>query len=295
VTPRLLPALACAVLLAGCVTSPPSAAAQRIRGTVVGLDRPEEAHVELFRLTSNGVAQRLHGAEAVPGSDGRFSTSLLLPGRYVLALRAPGRPPSVVTLPVPPAPEVRLVARVADPAASLELRHDVAGAAMLEVVLTRVEDGLPVPDRRRLPVPAGAPLRIDGLTPGRWSLDLVGLGVTTEVDVGAEGSLAAVVLDPPTVGSGAPMIGRVLREDGSPARGVAVTVRSYPEGTLAPSAWGRSTLTDSDGGYRLVGLPSGRVLVRVECREAVQTRLPKPAVMSIPPSGVVRRSFVVGP
>lgn len=294
-TPRLLPALACAALLAGCVTNPPPEAAQRIRGTVVGLDRPEDAQVEVFRLVSSGVAQRLHGAEAVPGSDGRFSTSLLLPGRYVLALRAPGRPPSLVTLPVPPAPEARLVARRADPAASLEVHHDVPGVATLDVILTRVEDGLPVPDRRRLQVSAGAPERIDGLTPGRWSVDLVGLGATTEVEVGTDGALRTVALDPPAVGLGAPMIGRVLREDGSPARGVAVTVRSYPEGTVAPATWGRSTLTDSDGGYRLVGLPTGRVLVRVECRDTVHTRLPKPAVMSIPPSGVVRRSFIVGP
>ena len=285
------------ILLTACVggPAPVPSEAQRLRGVVEGLERPDHARVEVFRTTDAGIVERLHGAAVTPGADGTFATSPLLPGRYLLALRAGDRPVSVITLPVPPAPHARLVARRALGNASLELRHELPDVEELAVALTHTERGVPVTDRRAVAVRAGVTSLVRGLTPGRWQLDLVTGGATTELSVPEGAGTLTYTVSPPAVGAGAQMVGRVLREDGQPARSVAVTVRGFPEGAETPAEWGRYALTDSDGGYRLAGLSAGRALLRIECRDAVHRRVPRPEIITIPPSGVMRRSFVVGP
>jgi hypothetical protein len=296
-TRSVLLLLSSLVLAVGCVHGGASRQpqAQRLHGTVEGLPHPEHARIELYRLTGSGIVERLHGAEVTPATDGSFRTSPLLPARYLLALRADDRPVSVVTLPVPPAPAARLSAREPLGSASLEVRHDLPGVEEIELLLSQIESGVPVVDRRSARVRAGVTSLVRGLSPGKWYLDVVGAGATTELEVPDSGERLTLTISPPAVGTGAQMMGRVFREDGRPASGIAVTVRGIPEGSAEPAAWGRAAVTDSDGGYRLAGLPEGRALLRLECRDAVHARLPHPSIVTIPPSGVVRRSFVVGP
>lgn len=285
------------VLLAGCVANP---VAERpkpmpVRGHVDGMEHPEHAWIELYRMTDRGVAVRMHGAEVRPLTDGSFATTPLRPARYLFALRAPDRPVSTITVPVPPAPPARLVARDPLGAASIQLRHDVPGVEELTVLLSTTEDDAPVTDRRRVAVRTGVTSLVRGLGPGRWRLDVVGTGATTEIDVPDTAETLTFTVSPPQVGSAAEMMGRVFRADGAPAEGVAVTLHPLDEGTRQAASWGRYALTDSDGGYRLAGLTAGPARLRVESRDAVHRRLPRPEVVTIPPSGVVRRSFVIEP
>ncbi len=293
-----IPRLALLVpLLAGCISNPtaPPPAAMRLRGEVVGLERPATARIDVYRMGDRGIAERLHGADVTPAADGSFTTSVLLPGRYLLALRAGDRPVSTITLPVPPAPYARLVARDPPGRASLELRHDLPGVKSISLLLTQPEEGVPVTDRRTVAVRAGVTSLVRGLTPGVWRLDVVGAGATTEIIVPDAEQTLLLTVSPPAVGTGAQLMGRVLREDGSRAVGLVVSVRAIAEGATDPADWGRYARTDSDGGYRLAGLTPGRALLRVECRDALYSRLPPPEIVTIPPSGVLRRSFVVGP
>ena len=283
------------VLATGCVSNPtvPQPRPMTLSGTVTGLAHPEAARVDLYRMTEKGVPRRMHGAGVVPAADGSFETTALLPAKYLLALRAEGRPVSVVSVPVPPSPAARLVARDPIGHVGLELRHDVPGVETLRVLLSSVEAGLPVTDRREVEIRAGRATLVPALTPGAWQLDVLGTGATTSVQIPDAGPTQVLMVSPPAVGTAGVLMGRVIRVTGEPAVGVAVSAHSVSAGSTSTAAWGRFAVTDSDGGYRLEGLTAGANLLRVTCRDGVHHRLPAPAMVTIPPSGVVRRSFVV--
>jgi len=289
---RCLPVLL--LLLGACVGPKPQEAAGplSVRGTVRGLERPQHARIAIYRVTPYGVVSRLHGADVQVDADGRFESEILTPDLYLFAMRAPGHPVSLVRVPVPPAPPVTLVAREPLGPASLEVRRAPGSRGPLSLLLSRVDEGVPVVDRRPVTVSDATSL-VEGLTPGRWRVDVLGTGATTEIEVPRAAKRLKLTLTAPDLDTGAEMKGRVLRADGGPARGLAVTVRPLsPDGSVA-QAWGRYAVTNSDGGYHLVGIPAGRALLRVESRDAVFRRLPDAEIVTIPPSGQVDRSFVV--
>jgi len=290
--------LSIASLLGACAGPTPQQATGplSVRGTIRGLEHPETARIAIYRVTPFGVVERLPGADADVDADGRFESEMLNPDLYIFALRAPGHPVSIVRVPIPPAPPVTLVARKAlglGPA-SLEIRRAPGSEGPLRLLLSRVEEGVPVVDRRPVTVTDSVSL-IDGLTPGRWSVDVLGTGATTEIEIPKTAKLLTLTLRAPQLNAGAEMKGRVLRNDGEPASGLAVTVRMLAPDGSATESWGRYALTNSDGGYHLIGLPAGRALLRVESRDAVYWRLPGAEVVTIPPSGRLDRSFVVDP
>jgi hypothetical protein len=265
-----------------------------VRGAVRGLDFPQHARIAVYRVTEGGVVERMQRADIEVDSDGRFQSEPLNPDRYLFAMRSPGRPPSIMRVRVPPAPPMTLVARAPLGQARLEIRRNADATAPVSVLLSRVDEGLPVVDRRSATVGDAVSL-IEGLTPGRWRLDVLGTGSTTEIEVPEAPKHITLTLANPPIGVGAEMKGRVMRTDGSPAAGLAVTVRPLAEDGSAALAWGRFALTNSDGGYHLVALPPGPALLRIESRDAVFRRVPAPEIVTIPPSGGVDRSFVVAP
>ena len=297
-----------ALVVTGCGGLPLTGAARpdaeraaALHGTVRGLARPEAARVALYRQEAPDLALRMPSADAAVDVAGRVRTAVLAAGRYVPALRAPGHPVSIVRTVVPPAPAVTIHARPAAGAALLEIRRGAGAAGASSVVLSREEEGLPVVERHvaALPAEESGAVEIAGLLPGRWRVDVVGTGWTTEVDVPAAGAVTLLLDPPPLPPLGTVEVrGHVLRVDGAPAPDVAVTLRAMVEDTAtgvpSASAWGRYALTDSDGGYHVVGVPAGRTLRRLECRDAIYPGVPTPEAVAIPPSGEERRSFVLG-
>lgn len=290
-------ALVPALLLSACVapTELEPTGPLAVRGVVRGLERPQHAEVAVYRVTAGGVVRRLVGADVHVDTHGRFETEPLNPDHYLFALRSPGRPVSVVRVPVPPAPPVTLVARDPVGPAKLELRRGPDAPAEMRVLLSRVEEGVPVVDRRPVTISGDAVSLVEGLTPGRWRVDVLGTGATTEIDVPDAAKTLELTVRAPPIGVGVQMKGRVLRQDGEPAAGLAVTVRPLNDDGTAALSWGRYAVTDSDGGYHLVAVPAGRALLRIESRDAVFRRLPSPEMVTIPPSGEIDRSFVVLP
>ncbi len=265
-----------------------------VSGTVTGLKRPQHARIAIYRVSLDGVVERMHGADANADDEGRFESEPLNPASYIFALRAPGRPVSIVRVPVPPALPITLVARPPLGPARLMVSLADPSSGPRNLLLSRVEEGVPVVDRRAITV--ADPISIvEGLSVGRWRLDVLGTGATTEIEIPAGARRLTLDLVVPEIGVGPEMKGNVIRADGGSAQGLAVTVRPLAaDGTIA-QAWGRYALTDSDGGYHLIGLPPGRALIRLESRDAVFRRLPSPEIVVIPPSGRMDRSFVVYP
>ncbi len=296
-TLRIAPlALLCA--FASCATPWNRPALTFVRGEVHGLERPEHARVDAYRLVPGRAPERVPGVEATPDRDGRFRMSVLVAGRYLLALRAPGRP--VSTTEVAPVRNAAVVLRARPPVgtASFEVRADRDGLlSPVGIVVSRADGATRVVDRREAVVRSDVASRVAGLSPGRWRLDLVGRADTTEVEIPDEEAVMVLRLGAatPAPDGTASLSGRVVYLDGSPAAGFAVTVRPLVNRDASASAWGRYGMTDSDGGYYIARLPAGRALLRVECREGVVRALPLPEGVTIPPSGVMNRSFVIGP
>ncbi len=287
-------ALLAALLLPACVGPFAGPRTATVAGHVRRLPDPATARIELYRW-DDGVPVRLPGADVTPRPDGSFRTERLAPARYLLALRVADRPVSVVEALVPPGPAVDLVARDVVGRATLEIDALPGATGEQRLLLTRPEEGVPLVDRREVVVRRDATSRVRGLVPGRWRLDVVGTGATCEIDVPARETTIVLASAPPPLGSGCDVHGRVLRTDGSPAPGVAVTFRPLAADESSAVAWGRYALTDFDGGYHVVGVPAGPVLVRLESRDAAVPHLPVPERLTIPPSGSLVRSFVVGP
>ncbi len=294
-------------LLTAACTSPPTPSESQvlpIQGRVEGLDATiTDAAIEVSRI-ERGVAYPVVGLQTTLRPNGSFTTELVAPGRYIVALRIPDRPPSEVAVRVPPAPPVTL--RLAPPLGelSLEVRpsasiasassHSVPPRTELECVLTRAVSPGRVPDRRTLRLSGAAPAAFGGLTPGSWRLDVPAWGATTDLFLAetAQPSVFSVPLELAELGT-AEVFGRVIRLDGSPVRGVAVTARPPSSSDQELPSWGRYALTDSDGEYRIHGIPAGPTMLSVENRHAVFARLPDPVEITISPSGSAYRGFVI--
>jgi hypothetical protein len=289
--------LALAGVLAGCGTPSATVAPSPgvLRGRIDGAaSLPKDAFVQIYRLDSEGRPQPDPFAKVPVDKVGRFSTRALSPGRYRLVYRTTEGPPSFTSVRVPNSELV-----VMRPVTAAGLVQVVAKAApgrgKLVCRLTESKPREGVPDVREFEVSPDEPFFLRGLEPGRWMLDLPEIGATTEVDVPAGAAQRELVVDPPASDVGATVTGEIRRIDGSGGAWLVVAARPLnPDGETA-NRWGRYSTTDLSGRYRIVGIPPGQALIRVECREMPIRILAVPHVVTIPPSGTVEMGFVVVP
>ncbi len=292
---------ACAALLAlAACTAPRSVASEQAPGTIAG--RLEGAsslspgsRVEVYCEGPGSTAVPLPFADAKLDTLGRFRTGPLPPGRYVLVWRGDEAPPSITATRVPAPGPAEMQPIVAS--GLVQLRIDLPAAAR-EPVRCRLTEAAPperVPDRRDVLVEPRSPRFVRGLRPGRWRIDLPTVGASTEIDLPAGVSQRQVSLDFPPIAPGAELDGRVTLLDGSPCGPVAVTARRVSEPGSGGEAWARFAMTDAEGRYRILGLPPGPCMVRVEDREVLYQILPAGRIVEIPPSGKVDLGFVVEP
>ena len=258
---------------------------------------PAHPRVQIYRVDADGIAARMHEAEAPLDARARFETGPLAPGPYVLALRSATLPLSLTSLRVE-GPTTAVLRPVTDTAPLLQLRieppRDSAGP--IEVRLTHEATTEVVVDRREATIQPGGFVTLRGLRPGRWRVDLPRLGWTTEIILVAGAGARDFVLDPPPLPESAAVVTGVITDlRADPAPGLAVTIRPLAPDTGDAQAWGRLATSDRDGAYRVVGVAPGPSHLRVERRERLHRRIPAPRAVTIPPSGEVRLGFVVEP
>lgn len=265
-----------------------------LRGRVEGGAAPDGATVQIYRLGHDGRPEPDPFETAAPDAKGAWTTKPLSPGRYRVVLRAPDRPPAATTVRVP-TPELAILRRV-DGFGLVEHAFRAApGCGPLRCRLTEVRPHHETPDVRTFTCGPDRALVVRGLRPGPWRLDLPELGLTTEVVVVPGAGLPELTVDPPEPAPGGSLTGEVRSLDGSGAAWLAVVARPLPDPEGPGARWGRYGLTDRRGRYRIVGIPPGAALVRVECREVPVRILPAPHVVPIPPSGTLELGFVVEP
>jgi hypothetical protein len=286
---------AIALLAAGCA-GPRGAASSpaRVRGRVEGARAiPDGAYVQVLRIDGDGLVSPDPFERVTPDALGRFSTSVLSPGRYRLVYRPPDAPPSAMTVRVPNSEPAVLRDRL--PLGGVALTVESKEREPVRCVLTEVspEDG--VTDVREFECRDRVPATVRGLRPGRFYLDLPERGLTTEVDVPAGVPQRDLVLDPPpAVGMGG-LAGQVRRNGGDGAAWLVVAARPLGESGGPAERWGRYATTDRSGAFALERIPAGRALVRVETRQWSARILPAPRAVAIPPSGMIELGFEVGP
>jgi hypothetical protein len=288
--------LVAAVALAACQSSaaPAPQSVDVIRGRIEGLQRPDKASVvQVYRLDEKGLPTPDPFETASLDKDGKFTTGVLSPGRYRLMYRIPDGPPSELTVHVPS--DNMAVLRPLVLQGLVQLRVISAGGQSLRCRLTEAAGPEGIPDLREFSTHGDSPVFVRGLRPGRWYLDVPELGATTEVDVPKGEPMRDLVVDPPPVAAGSAVYGEIRRMDGVPAAWLVVTARPLQESGEAAGRWGRYASTDRAGEYRIVGIPPGKALVRVECREVPMRVLPVPMAAAIPPSGALHLGFVVEP
>jgi hypothetical protein len=288
-------AIVAALLAAGCAATPPgSPSAGAIRGRIEGVQRfDSEAVVQVYRFDDAGLPTPDPFETIAPDPNGRFSTRVLSPGRYRIVYRHPDGPPSEVSVRV--AGDTEAVLRPLYVEGLVQLRVLGPRGTAVRCRLTEADPNGGIPDVRDFTTRADAPVFLRGIRPGRWYLDLPEAGATTEVDVPSGASLQDLAVDPPPSQSGSVVCGEVRRVDALPGAWLVVTARPVPAPGSSAARWGRYATTDRSGGYRIVGIPPGTALVRVECREVAVRVLPAAQTTSIPPSGEVQLGFVVEP
>lgn len=292
-------AAACLVALALCgCRSPGTLDGPRvgaIHGRIAGVEGPPPgARVQIYRLDADGRPTPDPFATVDPLRDGRFETGVLSPGRYRFVYRRPAGPPSVVTVRVPTNEPV--VIRPLAEAGLVELQvTTTARGQSLRCRLTEARPVDDVPDIREFTFASDGIASVPSVRPGRWWLDLPDLGATTEVEVQGGLGLVALSVDAPPADAGGVATGVVRQIDGAAGAWLVVSARPLTESGESAARWGRYAITDRSGRYRIVGIPPGPALLRVECRESPARILPAAQVVTIPPSGTVEMGFVVEP
>jgi hypothetical protein len=153
-----------------------------------------------------------------------------------------------------------------------------------------------VPDRREVVLLAGSEMRLAGLAPGVWRVDVHPDGATADFVVPPGEQLARLLIDPPVSPATGPAVeGTVKRKSGEPAFGAAVTVRAVDSEGRAVQPWGRFGVVGPDGKYRVDRLSPGTGYLRVESRDAAFRAVPAPTLITISPSGLNGWDWVVEP
>lgn len=289
-TRRSLPlpaALVGALLLGACAATsadgPGGEGPARITGRLRADRVPPDAVVEIDRDES-GPPVPVPGTSSRLDDLGRFETPHLVPGRYLVVLRTRENPPSVASAVVPQRTETEL--RLTSPGAGTTVTLISPPGAPRERVcrLCPAESRTGVPDRREVLLLAGTEVRLAGLAPGLWRVDVLPDGATADFVVPRSDQLARLLIDPPASPATGPAVqGTVRRSAGEPAFGATVTVRMVdPDMKVAP--WGRFGPVGPDGSYRVDRLAAGVAYVRVESRDAAFRAVPSPTLITISPS-----------
>jgi len=264
-----------------------------VHGKIEGVQKiAKDATVQVYRVDGAGLATPDPFETVKLDSLGRFTTRVLSPGRYRLVYRSLEAPPSITAANVPL--DTHVVLRPVVQAGLVQLRARSNGDAVT-CRLTECKPADGIPDVREFTCDSRSTLVLRGLRRGLWTLDVPATGDTTEVEVSGGDDLRDLLVDPPAPTTGASISGVVHRLDGTPAPWMAVTVRPLAASGASATRWGRFATTDLSGAYRIVGIPPGTSLVRVECRESPARILPSAQVLEIPPSGTVQLGFVVEP
>lgn len=275
----------------------PSRIAGRIRADRI----PPDAIVQVYRDV-DGPAVPVVGATARPDELGRFETPSLVPGRYVVVLRTRENPPSTTTAVVPGRTDVDL--RLASPGAGSTVTLVAARAAPGSTAtpaartcrLVPAEPRTGIPDRREVVLLPGQEVRLSGLAPGVWHVDVMPDGATADFVVPQGEEVPRFLIDPPEFpGAGAKLDGSVFRLRGEAAFGAAVTARPATFDGSSIQPWGRVGLVDADGRYSIGRLPAGTVYVRVESRDASFWTGSGAELIRISPSEKSERAYVIEP
>jgi hypothetical protein len=290
--------VAAALALPCCRTRPAVSdpATGAVSGTIEGAQSfPGDARVQVYRIDESGIPVPDPFESVRVDRLGKFTTRVLTPGRYRLVYRSLEAPPSTAAAKVPPDFRVTLRPLVAAGLAQLRVTAARPDAEPARCRLTEAEPGGDLPDVREFRCAPGAPVLLRGLRPGRWYLDLPDVGATTEIVLPRRDPLRELELDPPAIAATASLTGQVLRISGTGAPWAVVSARPLTASGEAGAAWGRYAVTDRAGMFRIVGIPPGPALVRVECREVRYVLLPAAQVVAIPPSERASIGFVVEP
>jgi hypothetical protein len=292
---RPLPLLVVVAALAACRSVPPmDDASTAIRGQIVGAESiPREAAVQVYRIDAAGLPSPEPFESVHPDRLGRFKTRALLPGRYRLAYRSGDAPPSLASARVPGETPIVMRPLVLPGLVGLRVAAASSEPTLCRLTEAKALDG--VPDVREFRCSSRETTFVRGMRPGLWRVDLPELGATTEIDLPVGDAFRELVVDPPPIAAGATLVGEVRRIDGAPSPWVVVSARSLAGPGVAAARWGRYAVTDRAGHYRVIGIPPGEALVRVECREAPIRILPSPQAVAIPPTGTVQLGFVAEP
>lgn len=307
---RRIPFVVCTLAaLAGALAGTPGCAGtgdadrslSRLEGRIIADPLPSDARVEVHRSDDSGLLAPLVGFDVRPDRTGAFRTQPLPEGRYVLVLRSREVPPAFARSRVPQAEPVRLrpglptagatIVLTAPPGRSESLRCRLAAPDLHGGVLD-----VGVLDVREVVLVPGQDVRLHGLRPGVWKLDVTNFAATTELAVAGGDAPQRFLVDPPMPDpANVGIRGTVIRTDGTPARGVVVSGWSMSDDDRNLVAWGRYSEVGPDGGYRVFGLSPGRGMVRVELRAATARILPPAEMIEIPPSGDLERGFTIEP
>jgi hypothetical protein len=286
-----------ALALAGCRSPGPLDGPRvgAIHGRIAGVEGPPPAaRVQIYRLDEGGRPTPDPFESVLPDADGRFTTGALSPGRYRIVYRRPGGPPSITTIRVPTTEPVVLRPLVEEGLVALSVRTPAQGQQLrCRLTEARPEDG--IPDIREFTCAGDSIVPVVGVRPGRWWLDLPDLGATTEVVVERGVAVRDLTIDVPPAESGGVATGVVRQIDGAAGAWLVVSARPLDESGETAIRWGRYAITDRSGRYRIVGIPPGPTLLRIECRESPARILPAAQIVVIPPSGTVEMGFVVEP
>lgn len=277
-------------------TGPSSAG--RISGRLVADRVPPDAVVEVYR-DDHGRSVPVPGVTARPDELGKFETPSLPPGRYVLVLRTREAPPALASATVPGRAEIELRPVSPGGGATVTFVRPDAANPPLVCRLTPVRTAPPVPDRREAVLGAGGEVRLSGLVPGLWHVEVSPPGVTADFLVPSDDTVPRFLVDPgafpPAASDGGWIEGQVLHDDGRPAAGTVVTVRACANDGLTIEPWGRVAIVGADGSYRMDRVRPGVVYVRVEARGVHHPVLPQPVLAAISPSRGTIQGFVVRP
>jgi len=286
--------LAVAALVAGCKgPSLGPTSAGTVHGRIEGVQKfDQECAVQVYRLDEAGLPTPDPFETVAPDATGKFMTRVLSPGRYRVVYRHPAGPPSAVSVRVPS--DTDAVLRPLVVPGLVQLRVTTIGPSM-RCRLTEAAPADGIPDVREIVARSDAPVFVRGIRPGRWYVDLPETGATTEIDVPKGETLRELLIDPPPAVPGGAVSGEVRRIDGLAGAWMVVSARPLTASGQSAARWGRFAATDRSGSYRVVGIPPGPCLVRVECRELPVRVLPSPNTPTIPPSGEIQLGFVVEP
>lgn len=287
-------ALGAALPAAGCASADVEPASGRITGRLRADPVPADATAEVYRDEGDGPATPVAGTAVRLDELGRFTTGSLRPGRYLVVVRTREAPPATASAVVPSRIDVdlRLAAPGAGSTVTVESPATAPGVRTLRLV-PAVPSGA-VPDRRDVVLLPGQQVRVAGLAPGLWHVDVLPEGATADFQVPKGEAVLRFVIDPPDAPArGVAVEGTVTRTDGGPAFGAAVTARATAADGVTVEPWGRVALVDRDGHFRVDRLPEGTAYVRVESRDAVFRFLSAPELVPISPPAATGRNFVI--